>query len=119
MILAYDKLQSFINFLGFNLGIEAGSEGTVVEDAQHRQRITILDSGGQIAFAGHGNNQFRPFLGDDLPGQSTSRGNRYINTIFFRQFRQPRDIASAAAYTLADGAGHFYLAVKKLDTMGK
>ena len=121
MVLHPDDLaEGFDRFwLNIHRGVEAGAEGAVVEDADDRQRVAVLDAGGQVAFAGHGQHQLGPFFDDDLAGQGAAGGDGDVDMVLAADIRQPLDVAAAAADAFVDVAGDLDLAVEQLDAVGQ
>ena len=91
--------------------------GPQVQDADHRQRVAILDAGGQIPFAGNSQYQFRPFFHNHLAGQGTAGGHRDINPVFPADLHQALNVAATAQHTFVHIAGYLDFTVKQLNTV--
>ena len=68
--------------------VQTGAAGALVEDAEDRQGVAVLDAGGEVPFAGHGDDHAGPRLDHDAPGDGPAGGQRQMETVTVPQLQQ-------------------------------
>ena len=114
------EVEQGLLYLGdINTGIVAGAIGTLIEDAYDRNGVGVLDTGGQIEFAGNGHNGLRPDFNDNSPGQRPSRGHGDIYLITLGKLGEILDLAFAAPLAVLNVSRNLDVAIEILDTLGQ
>jgi len=111
--------KRFLHFLNIRFGVDAGAKRPLVENADDRNGIGILDAARQIEFAGHRHNGLGSIFHNDSSRQRPSGCHRDLHLVLVRQFDQVLDLTLPASFAVLDISGDLDLAVKILDAMRK
>ena len=109
--------KSILNLDSFYKGVPAGSFRALIEDAVDREGKGVVDTAGQVSFAGNGDNHFRFMVADNLSGQSPAGGDGDVNFVTSGKFDQGVDITPSALLAVVDIGGDPALAVGSLETV--
>ena len=93
--------------------------GPLIEDPDDRDRITILNTCGQIEFTSNGHDRLRPFFDDDSSCQGPTRSHSDLYLVLLRKFDEILDLTRPASLAIFDVSRDLDLAVKILDTVWK
>ena len=91
--------------------------GPFIQDPDHRDRVGVLDAGGEIEFAGHGHDRLRPLLDDDPSRQGPARGHGDIDLMLLCKLDQFLDFTFSATLAVLDIACNLDLTVKILNAV--
>ena len=93
--------------------------GSLIEDPDDRDRVTILNTGRQIEFTSNGHDRLRPFFDDDSSCQGSTRSHRDLHLVLLREFDEILDLTRPAPLAIFDVSRDLDLAVKILDAVRK
>ena len=100
-------------------GVEAGAVGPLVDDAEDRQGVRILNAGGQIALTGHGYDELGAGLHDDAAGDGSPGGDGDLHAVGIPQVEYVLERAGPAAGAVVDVVGKAVGAAARLDAVGQ
>src|SRR5512143_1647401 len=113
-----DEFKGLGDLADIDAGIEARSEGTVVQDPDDGQRIGVLDAGGQVPFTRNGNDGMGLCLRHPPSRQRAAGGHRKVDMILVGEHHQVLDLAFAAGLALVRIGGDLDGAVVELEAVG-
>ena len=114
-----DLAEGCVDLGNVDFGVETGAIRPIIEDTDHRQGVAVLDAGGEVALAGHGQHELWSLLHDDLAGQGAAGGHGDVDPVLAADVHKSLDVATATLQTFVNVTGDLDLAVEELDAMGQ
>jgi len=105
--------------LNIDLRIDAWTMRPFIQDANHRNRVAVLNATGQIEFTGHGDDRLWLIFYDDSPRQGPASGHSDLDLILIREFNEIFNFTFPAAFTVFHISCDLDLTFKILDAVGE
>ena len=116
--LGFKEIQNGASyFLNINLRIDAGAVRPFVQDADHGNRVAVLNTAGEVKFTGHRHDRFRLVFYDNSSCQSPACGHSDFHLILVSEFNQVFNFTFPASFTVLHISCDLDLAFKILDAV--
>jgi hypothetical protein len=94
--------QGMFELFERDVGVQARSVRSVIQNTEHRKRVGVLDAAGKVSFASYSEDELRALLHHDPAGNGTACGDCHVNAIGFGKSQQPGDRAEATSFAVVD-----------------